>query len=95
MTQPDVAPHFAPAHLAARTTPIDAPADLLDLVTPNGFTWIDGAVGFVAAGVAARIAPSEAVGFLRSIPHEHGPRHARRGRAACRRRVALHAVPAS
>ena len=69
MTQPHVAPAVAP-HLVARSTPVDAPVDLCDLVIPSGFTWITGHGEFVASGVAARVAPADAAGLLRSITHD-------------------------
>ncbi len=70
MTQSDVA---QAARLVARSTPIDEPTDLLDHHTPGDFVWIDGAHGFVAAGVAARVAPDEAVQFLASVVHSTAP----------------------
>ncbi len=70
MTQPHVAPPLAPPHLVARTIAVDKPTDLCDLVTPNGFTWIGENGEFVASGVAARVAPTDAAAFLRSITHE-------------------------
>ncbi len=71
------------ARLAARSFAIDAPADLLDYYTPDGFVWFDGHEGFVASGVAAVVAPEDAVAFLAAIdlvvtgdrvPDHAGPR---------------------
>jgi menaquinone-specific isochorismate synthase len=69
MTQPHLAPPVVPASLVARTTAVEAPDDLLDLVTPNGFSWISDDGCFVASGIAARVAPADAVRFLQSIVH--------------------------
>ena len=41
--------------LAAVTRPIAAPADLLEARDPEGFAWLHDGVGFVSAGVAARV----------------------------------------
>jgi len=55
--------------LAARSRSIDGPLDLLDEYTPGGFAWLDGDVGFVAAGVAAVVDPADAAAFLATIRH--------------------------
>jgi len=55
------------AQLAARSFAINAPADLLDYYAPDGFVWFDGPEGFVASGVAAVVAPEDAVAFLAAI----------------------------
>ena len=57
------------AQLAARSFAIDAPADLLDYYVPDGFVWFDGGYGFVASGVAAVVAPEDAVTFLTAVDH--------------------------
>src|SRR6185369_7388429 len=55
--------------LAARSFRIDAPTDLLDYYTPDGFVWFGGNRGFVASGVAAVVAPADAVAFLAAVDH--------------------------
>jgi menaquinone-specific isochorismate synthase len=59
------------AQLVARTRPIDPPRQLLDHLGGDGFAWLDGSAGFVTAGIAATVAPANAVGFLRALRHEH------------------------
>jgi menaquinone-specific isochorismate synthase len=63
----------APVGLRARTTRIDAPADLLERLGPGGFAWLQGATGFVTAGVVTTVEPADAPGFLRSLPHDREP----------------------
>ena len=55
--------------LAARSSSIDEPFDLLDYYARDGFAWLDGNHGFVASGVATLVAPADAVSFLASISH--------------------------
>lgn len=52
------------AALLATTTRVDAPADLLDALGPDGFAWVHDGAGFVTAGVAARLAPRDAGDLL-------------------------------
>jgi menaquinone-specific isochorismate synthase len=68
MTTSDVSLRSRP-QLAARSFAIDAPADLLDYYTPDGFVWFDGNNDFVAAGVAAVVDPDDAAAFLATIDH--------------------------
>ena len=58
--------------LAAHSTVIDGPFELLDDASPDGFVWLDGDHGFVASGVAATVAPADAAAFLASIGHWSG-----------------------
>ena len=51
------------AHRAAAPTP----SDLLDHLGAGGAAWLDGARGFVTAGVAAIVEPADAVATLRAI----------------------------
>ncbi len=46
--------------LVARTRAIEARADLLGDLAPDGFAWLTGNTGFVTSGVAARIAATDA-----------------------------------
>jgi menaquinone-specific isochorismate synthase len=55
--------------LAARSFAIDGPVDLLDHYSPDGFAWLDRDHGFVTSGIAARVAPEDALSFLASIHH--------------------------
>jgi menaquinone-specific isochorismate synthase len=68
MTTSDVtlSPH---TRLAARSDAVDEPFDLLDVYAPDGFAWLDGNQGFVASGIAALVAPTDARAFLASISH--------------------------
>jgi len=43
------------AALVARTRPVTPPARLLDALAPDGFAWVHDEIGFVTAGVAARV----------------------------------------
>lgn len=61
------------ARITARSEPIADPGDLLDHLAPGGFAWIDGACGFVTAGVAASMAPDRAEAALDAIAHERAP----------------------
>jgi menaquinone-specific isochorismate synthase len=65
---------LAPAHprLSARTEPVADATDLVDHLGPDGAAWLDGACGFVTAGVAAIVEPADAVLTLRAIEHERG-----------------------
>ncbi len=76
---PAAAPITTAAALAARTREVEPRADLLDALGTGGFAWIDGSGtsgrSFVTAGVVARVAPSAAVAFLRSIAAGPGDRH--------------------
>jgi len=67
---PDVRPRFI-----ARTEAIDEPEDLLEHLGAGGFAWLDGAAGFVTAGVAARCAPNGAAALLDTVTHVND-RHA-------------------
>jgi menaquinone-specific isochorismate synthase len=46
------------AGLVARTRAVEPPARLLDALAPEGFAWLRDGVGFVTAGVAARVPTS-------------------------------------
>jgi menaquinone-specific isochorismate synthase len=69
VTQSDVTVLNHASRLVARSEAIDAPEDLLDELEPGGFAWLDADHGFVASGVAARVAPGDAVALLASIVH--------------------------
>jgi menaquinone-specific isochorismate synthase len=68
MTTSDVTLRAA-ARLRAHSVAGEAPVDLLDAYSADGFAWIDGERGFVTSGVAAVVAPSDAVSFLATIEH--------------------------
>ena len=55
------------SRLVARTERIADTEHLLDHLGPDGGAWIDGDHGFVTAGVAAVVRPTEAVATLRAI----------------------------
>jgi len=57
------------SRLAARSFAIDPDFELLDFFDTDGFAWFDGEQGFVASGVAAVVAPAQAMAFLASIGH--------------------------
>jgi menaquinone-specific isochorismate synthase len=69
----DVTDVVRATRLVARSTRIDAPADLLDHLAPGGFAFLEGDAGFVAAGVAATVAPEHASTLLASIEHHADP----------------------
>ena len=69
MTTSDVSLRSGP-RLAARSSALDGPFDLLDNFAPDGFAWIDGDHGFVAAGIAAVVAPADAAAYLATISHD-------------------------
>jgi menaquinone-specific isochorismate synthase len=48
----------------------DDTVDLLDSLGPDGFAWFAGEEEFVTAGVAATLAPHDAVAFLQSVERE-------------------------
>ncbi|MFO7590219.1 MAG: isochorismate synthase [Acidimicrobiia bacterium] len=56
--------------LRAVTRPIDAPADLLDELGPDGFAWLQGDVGFVTSGVATRVHPDDVAAVLAEVDHD-------------------------
>ena len=56
--------------LHAATRVVDASDDLVDGLTPDGFAWMQDGVGFVTAGVAARVGPSRATELLAGIEHD-------------------------
>ena len=58
------------SRLVARTELLADPGNLLDHLGAGGAAWLDGARGFVTAGIAAVVEPSEAVATLRAITHE-------------------------
>ena len=65
--------------LVAHTRPLEDGFDLLDHLGPRGFAWLDGARGFVTAGVAATVDPLDASTRLGTIDHErdrYAPAHA-------------------
>jgi menaquinone-specific isochorismate synthase len=51
-------------------TPGDLGGDLGGDLAPDGFAWLDDGVGFVTAGVAARVDPHEATDLLAGIDHD-------------------------
>lgn len=60
------------AALSARTREVEPRPDLLDALGAGGFAWLDGTgdswtPGLVTSGVVARVAPGDAVAFLRAI----------------------------
>ena len=55
--------------LAARSFAIDGPLDLIDYYAADGFAWLDRDHGFVTSGVAALVAPADALSFLATIRH--------------------------
>jgi len=59
--------------LNAHSFAIDGDVDLIDLVDPDGFAWIDGDCGFVASGVAAVVPPERATALVASIAHWADP----------------------
>jgi len=65
------------AALTARTREVAPRLDILDALAPDGFAWLGDGIAMVTAGVAARVAPADAVAFLRSIvieaPTRPGP----------------------
>jgi menaquinone-specific isochorismate synthase len=56
--------------LVARTELLADAESLLDHFGAGGAAWLDGTRGFVTAGVAEIVEPSEAVSALRAIAHE-------------------------
>ncbi|HEV7523872.1 MAG TPA: isochorismate synthase [Acidimicrobiia bacterium] len=70
MTTSDVTTR-AGRRLVARSFAVDEDRhDVLDHYAPDGFAWLDGDHGFVGSGVAAVVAPADAVALLSSIIHE-------------------------
>jgi menaquinone-specific isochorismate synthase len=53
--------------LVARTRAIESPVDVLDELAPDGFAWLEGGMGFVASGVAARVPATDVGAALRAI----------------------------
>ena len=53
--------------LRARSERLPDATDVLDHLGEGGAVWLDGATGFVTAGVAASVAPAHAVEVLRTI----------------------------
>ena len=62
---------LAPAHprLVARTERLGDLDRLTDSFGIDGTAWLDGACGFVTAGIAAIVEPRDAVAALRAIDH--------------------------
>ena len=58
------------AGVRAVTRAVDAPEDLLDALGPDGIAWLRDGVGFVTAGIAARVSPERARGWLADIDHD-------------------------
>jgi isochorismate synthase len=56
--------------LAAHTSVVTEPVELLDCLGPGGFAFVDGANGFVTSGVAHVVEPDDASAFLRTIAHD-------------------------
>jgi menaquinone-specific isochorismate synthase len=73
MTHSDVRLATARSRLVARTERVADSENLLDHLGPDGTAWLDGARGFVTAGVAAVVEPEQAVATLRAITYEPEP----------------------
>ncbi|HEX7522033.1 MAG TPA: isochorismate synthase [Acidimicrobiia bacterium] len=56
--------------LCARTREVEPPADLISLLSSDGFAWLHDGIGFVTAGVVARVAPDLAAKTLAAIEHD-------------------------
>jgi menaquinone-specific isochorismate synthase len=60
--------------LRAVTREVPPPPDVLDALGADGVAWLHEGAAFATAGVAARVAPDDAVAFLASIEHDGDPR---------------------
>ncbi|HEY8217016.1 MAG TPA: isochorismate synthase [Acidimicrobiia bacterium] len=56
--------------VCATTRRVDAPADLLDALGPDGVAWLHDGGGFVTSGVAARLEPGDAAAWLAAVDHD-------------------------
>jgi menaquinone-specific isochorismate synthase len=71
MTPADARVTTTRPRLFARTERVPDGDRLLDHLGTGGAAWLDGTHGFVTAGVAALVPPTEAVSALRTIEQEH------------------------
>ena len=71
MTRADTHLASVQRRLVARTEPLADAGALLDHLGVGGAAWLDGTRGFVTAGIAEIVEPSEAVAALQAIAHEN------------------------